>query len=1501
MTYKNQYYNIINQPQNTPELMIKAYLLQNSLWKTFINQIEEFEQIARYHRTLAVSYDDSVVQPLTNDVEEMEANQKIIVENGLSKVKILQDAYTELKKKRELYKEAQDIAKEAAEIHNKGLNTYNIRDKEMEKLTLKYQASLEKVNHLKDSINICEDICKKQQEQYYFSDLPVVLENLKSKEEERCHNLKKLFIEANKIEKLSIQYIVNINNSVGEVLKDIDVSGDIEDFTHDYMYSFNHDSDISVRSLINPEKAGRMDVHKDIGSMEWKSRYFVLMSKHFRLYCFESEDSEKPKEIIDLNNVSIHLLDDSYFNLSNSFQIVVYNNIKEKTRKKVFSYYFVAESSLDREEWFSHIRDVAYCCQTCNITKMILYEYNQKINGRRVNYKSNSVFNRKNSEISDGRYSRINSESNDSETDSFKTPTSHRDSNSSNNYVNINDGNEQINTTSITEQIKKSFESISTTSETQDKLSKVNKSLITFEEALGDPLVFLNSDSKENNNKHSQSGKSSQNTSELSLTKILCKSPVESQKSFVTSNQHDDQTPLTPSKNTSFVQVFHEHGKDKRQNRYSTSFIEFSKLLNNTNMKRETSSEISTGNTIKKDSSFFKLIKNNAKNINLFNSTSDENIDNFSKDISSGTIQSTNQNCHYSIISNISPSKISQYSIPTVNSSSDDDLYNLFEYLNNKNKYTIKRSIKLFILEARNLCPNEKKKNLEFCTYIFFDDIVQGKTLRQPGTNPFWGEEFNFENVSPCLNNIHLVVCQQHRVSNDAEIGHIVIPINKLHSNKKVEEWIPLIPLSNTNNDNFNSSIRVSVTLIDEHILPNEDYSEFIDYILQPSLEPVIKLGNVVQQREEFAKTLLYILMDRNKEIDGIKTLVSHEIKNTDDPNIIFRGNSLTTKIIDQYMKLVGSRYLNNTLRRQIQNVYNLKESCEVDPTKIDKSEDIKKHWKKLLAFVNSFWESIRQSISKCPSKLKEIFSYTKTEVSKTFENETVVPYFSISGFIFLRFFCPAILSPKLFGLSEQHPDPVTARTLTLIAKILQNLANLTEFASKEPHMSESNNFIKNHISEMKYFIDAISISPDKEEENAIVEYDVRSQYEKLYRFYRSNSKSCFSKNDPDDKKMLDIVQNISNIHIKYREDLFNYQISSEDKSIRKILNNSEVSLYDVLNKSEEELDKGNKEPETYNGHIKKELSNYLTDEYTKSEMDDSLQNILFTIRRFSTQYNKKDTTKRQNTINKKSLNQYSPFIDDLYNTNQKASSSIYISPNNNNDNNNYKLEDYESKSVYSNHSLLELNASNGRLSASNSRLNASNNKLNASSLNELNISSNKLNANSRNSLNTNSSNSLHSNSSNIINSHHNMIESDNNNNENSKEDESDHLISLTEGLNLMNNHTNNPVNKKNKNVNVSRQNSTRSNHFIKIFTNVEGGTNNYSSVASSPVASPEDSYYTLSSGGDENCHSAQYSPNSKKRFPLKMKRKISMTLNSLTGSHSTNIHRDHGKVTRDY
>jgi len=46
------------------------------------------------------------------------------------------------------------------------------------------------------------------------------------------------------------------------------------------------------------------------------------------------------------------------------------------------------------------------------------------------------------------------------------------------------------------------------------------------------------------------------------------------------------------------------------------------------------------------------------------------------------------------------------------------------------------------------------------------------------------------------------------------------------------------------------------------------------------------------------------------------------------------------------------------------------------------------------------------------------------------------VPYLAVTSFIFLRFFVPAILSPKLFALRDYHADHRTERTLKLIAKV---------------------------------------------------------------------------------------------------------------------------------------------------------------------------------------------------------------------------------------------------------------------------------------------------------------------------------------------------------------------------------------------------------------------------------------------------------------------------------
>ena len=50
-------------------------------------------------------------------------------------------------------------------------------------------------------------------------------------------------------------------------------------------------------------------------------------------------------------------------------------------------------------------------------------------------------------------------------------------------------------------------------------------------------------------------------------------------------------------------------------------------------------------------------------------------------------------------------------------------------------------------------------------------------------------------------------------------------------------------------------------------------------------------------------------------------------------------------------------------------------------------------------------------------------------------------------------------------------------RTLKLVTKTIQNLANLVEFKAKESFMIYLNSFIKDHMPLMTRFVDEISVS----------------------------------------------------------------------------------------------------------------------------------------------------------------------------------------------------------------------------------------------------------------------------------------------------------------------------------------------------------------------------------------------------------------------------------------
>lgn len=85
--------------------------------------------------------------------------------------------------------------------------------------------------------------------------------------------------------------------------------------------------------------------------------------------------------------------------------------------------------------------------------------------------------------------------------------------------------------------------------------------------------------------------------------------------------------------------------------------------------------------------------------------------------------------------------------------------------------------------------------------------------------------------------------------------------------------------------------------------------------------------------------------------------------------------------------------------------------------------------------------------------------------------------YTAVGAFIFLRFFCPAIVAPEVEGLVTTVPSKEMRRGLLLIAKVIQNLANNVLFGAKEPYMFSLNDFLTQNIYKVTTFLREISVS----------------------------------------------------------------------------------------------------------------------------------------------------------------------------------------------------------------------------------------------------------------------------------------------------------------------------------------------------------------------------------------------------------------------------------------
>ncbi|KAJ1373502.1 hypothetical protein KIN20_035911 [Parelaphostrongylus tenuis] len=399
----------------------------------------------------------------------------------------------------------------------------------------------------------------------------------------------------------------------------------------------------------------------------------------------------------------------------------------------------------------------------------------------------------------------------------------------------------------------------------------------------------------------------------------------------------------------------------------------------------------------------------------------------------------------------------------------------------------VENALQLWVLEAKGV-PSKRRYYCELC----LDKTLYARTSSKPLVdNVFWGEHFDFTMLQKtdevCIN-LYREADPKKKKERSTLIGYILIAIEQLNCRHPVERWYTVTTttdggnrlasaLSAKNTAHEQPAVRIKARWQSIEILPIRAYDDFLHYLscnylpLCNHLEPVLS----VRAKEDLATALVRVLHKQKLANEFLCELVMSEVDSLDNDHLMFRGNSLATKAMEAYMKLIADEYLQSVLGDFVQNVLISNESCEVDPLKLNgtSASTLEKNRVNLTKLVELAWEKIISSTSSFPMELRMVFRSLRDRLESQGRNSLADTL--ISSSIFLRYLCPAILSPSLFNLVTEYPNGMMARNLTLIAKTLQNLANFTKFGGKEHYMEFMNGFVEREWQRMKDFLRRIS------------------------------------------------------------------------------------------------------------------------------------------------------------------------------------------------------------------------------------------------------------------------------------------------------------------------------------------------------------------------------------------------------------------------------------------
>eukprot|EP01101_Sappina_pedata_P000648 TRINITY_DN10846_c0_g1_i1.p1 TRINITY_DN10846_c0_g1~~TRINITY_DN10846_c0_g1_i1.p1 ORF type:complete len:756 (+),score=287.52 TRINITY_DN10846_c0_g1_i1:30-2297(+) len=327
------------------------------------------------------------------------------------------------------------------------------------------------------------------------------------------------------------------------------------------------------------------------------------------------------------------------------------------------------------------------------------------------------------------------------------------------------------------------------------------------------------------------------------------------------------------------------------------------------------------------------------------------------------------------------------------------------------------------------------------------------------------------------------------------------------------------------------SLVNKTIAFKDTHA--RELYGQFF-YLLQSETTPLARLARIVKLSEidNLLQMVMFTLFgnqyDEHEELlllSMFQKVLAEEFAHSKGIGSLLRANTALTRMMTTYTRRgPGQQYLKLTLTPVLQQITSHPDLIlEVNPLKVYETmineiesktgqqvtdlprkttpeeaalnprvqEIIAPRFKKLGELAETFLDAIILSMEQVPYGIRWICKQIKELTKAKFPEVSFEQCCSlIGGFFLLRFVNPAIVTPQAFMLCDSKLSVNTRRNLTLLAKVLQNLANNVQFGGvKEFFMAPLNTVLDKNRARVNTFLDKMTLVDNLEEHLKLDEY----------------------------------------------------------------------------------------------------------------------------------------------------------------------------------------------------------------------------------------------------------------------------------------------------------------------------------------------------------------------------------------------------------------------------